>query len=623
MTVSRRATLSFLGSMAGPITLRPGKPSLRRRLGLALALLLLLIGSAVISAWRVTQHSTGEARTLNQTASLRMDVWRIEALRLSGQTQQTEQSIEQYEQRITHLTELIGPDLLPSDGTLPRQIQLEWQNLRPRLSSAPVTTDLTPQLTHFTHQLNRLVQALAWDIEARIHTLRWFQGGVLIAALIITLGIIRHLQRDFFAPLTTLQKAANAVKNGQFSVRIPSRPANELGDLGEAFNTMVERLSALYSGLEDRVEEKTHELQQSNHLLQLLYRTATRLSEQDVTQEVLVAMLEDVEQALGLGPGIVCVRREEDGRAYPIATPLPEAERAALCDALGCTICFGSATPHSVQEYQVGQIQLVSVPLTVGGSWQGVMPFQIKNGHTLIPWQTQILQTLAGHVATALSNARRTEERHRLVVHEERAIIARELHDSLAQSLSYLKIQVALLQAQLNPQLSVESQTTLEELKSGLNSAYRELRALLTTFRLTPGGTPFTEELRAIVNEASRRCGFTIALTQHMNNLELNAQEEIHVTRMIRETLINIERHAAASWAQVIVAANGLRQVELTIEDNGQGWPATLPKEGHFGLDILRERAAQLNGTLTLDSGPHGGARITVSFLAQTPYALH
>ncbi len=599
------------------------KPSLQRRLDAALTLLLFLIAAAVFSTWRITAESSGEASALNQVASLRMALWRIESTRLSGQRQSSVTLIDDFDHQVERLPDLVSSALANERSPFAHRISNAWQPLRSELGMAPDPYNqpqITLHLNALTERIDEVVLAIQSDLESRIHSLRLLQVGILASALALTLFIILQLHRDFFAPLKTLQRAAHAVRNGQFSVRIPSQPANELGDLSDAFNTMVERLAALYSGLEGRVEEKTRELQHTNHLLQLLYRTATRLSEQDLTQEVLLEMLVDVERELGLGPGIVCVRREEDGRAYPLATPLPESERAALCEALGCSICFGSETPGGVREYQVGGTRLVSIPLTGGGHWQGVMPFQIKPGHALIPWQTQILETLAGHVATALANARRTEERHRLAVLEERSIIARELHDSLAQSLSYLKIQVTLLQSRLNPQLSPELQSNVEEIKSGLNAAYRELRELLSTFRLSPGHTHFTEELTAIIHEASRRCGFDVVLVQRMNNLELSASEEIHLTRLIREALINIERHAHASWAQVTLEANTLRQVELRIEDDGIGWSSPLPSEGHFGLDILHERTALLGGALALDSGPRGGARITLTFVAQTPY---
>ncbi|WP_438887220.1 histidine kinase, partial [Bacillus cereus group sp. Bce037] len=80
---------------------------------------------------------------------------------------------------------------------------------------------------------------------------------------------------------------------------------------------------------------------------------------------------------------------------------------------------------------------------------------------------------------------RRIEEQQHVTLINERTIIARELHDSLAQSLSYLKMQVARLERMQQKEATKEAQSAVfDELRNGLNSAYRQLRELLTTFRL-------------------------------------------------------------------------------------------------------------------------------------------
>ena len=377
--------------------------------------------------------------------------------------------------------------------------------------------------------------------------------------------------------------------------------------------------------LEFLVAEKTRELQQRNHSLALLYRATSRLSEGELTQEKLLDLLQDVETELGLGQGIICVRQNDEERAYPLATHMPENERAELCNKLGCTICFGTGPTTGINLHQLGETRLVSVPLTGGGQWEGVMPFQLLPDRPLEPWQIQVLETLGHHVATALANTRRAEERHRLAVFEERSVIARELHDSIAQSLSYLKIQLTLLQNRLGEKLETpdhpEIHKTIDELKAGLGLAYGELRELLNTFRLSPGETPFTESLAQLTQEMSRQCGFTIELEQHMNSMELSANEEVHLLRIVREALVNIRRHANASWARVAVTSDTLRRVQVIVEDNGIGLPPTLPEHHHYGLTIMNDRAASLHGQLHVEPRPEGGTRVDLSFVALTPYA--
>ena len=542
------------------------------RLGLAIGAVTLLALLLGLTAAALAKTSAGEANAINNAGSLRMLAWRAVSEADGHHAESLSATLDAFEQRLAILQDS-GVQLATREDPFietVRQIRDEWHAL-----TAPDTLlqqHLLERMPLFVARIDQLVHLLETDLETKILWLRWTQGVLLfliVALAVATLLMMKH-------------------QNGQ---------------------------------LASLVGEKTRELQHSNRSLQLLYRTTTRLSEGELTQDKLLALLQDVEDELGLGQGIICVRQNDDERAYPLATHIPETERAELCDSLGCTICFGSSASSTPNLHQLGERRLVSVPLTGGGQWQGVMPFQLRAGTTLEPWQTDVLETLGRHVATALANSRRAEERHRLAVYEERSVIARELHDSIAQSLSYLKIQIALLQSRIRDTQHTELLPTVEELKLGLGMAYSELRELLTTFRLSPGQTPFTEELDLLIHELSRRCGFAIQLDQRMGNMELSANEEVHLTSIIREALINIARHAQASWARVTLSADTLRQVAVTIEDNGIGMAPQPPNRHHYGVTIMRDRAAILEGQVHFEARTEGGTRVRLNFVAKTPYA--
>ena len=106
-----------------------------------------------------------------------------------------------------------------------------------------------------------------------------------------------------------------------------------------------------------------------------------------------------------------------------------------------------------------------------------------------------------------------------------------------------------------------------------------------------------------------------------MGNMELSANEEVHLTSIIREALINIARHAQASWARVTLSADTLRQVTVTIEDNGIGMAPQPPNRHHYGVTIMRDRAAILEGQLHFEARAEGGTRVRLHFVAKTPYA--
>src|SRR5690606_32523728 len=148
------------------------------------------------------------------------------------------------------------------------------------------------------------------------------------------------------------------------------------------------------------------------------------------------------------------------------------------------------------------------------------------------------------HVAAALVTARRLQDAQRIGLYRERSVIARELHDSLAQSRSIMKIQVARLGAELD--VGRDPGRIVTELRAGLYGAYRQLRELLTTFRLQVGERGLGGSLEAAIEEFASRSGIEIVLDNRLPDAALSATEQIHVLQIVREALANVLRHARA-----------------------------------------------------------------------------
>jgi two-component system nitrate/nitrite sensor histidine kinase NarX len=211
------------------------------------------------------------------------------------------------------------------------------------------------------------------------------------------------------------------------------------------------------------------------------------------------------------------------------------------------------------------------------------------------------------------------QEARRIAVLEERAAIARELHDSLAQSLSFMKIQLARLQSYQNSSNS-ESREQMKiiasELRHGLDNAYRELRELLATFRVQMDVRGLDFAIESAIEEFSQRSGLPISLDNRLAGAPLTVNEEFHVLHVVREALSNILHHARAQnvWITMAVRRNGA--VTVTIDDDGIGYsPATEIKEAsHHGQTIMKERAFSLGGTIDIAARQSGGTRVKLTF---------
>ena len=200
-----------------------------------------------------------------------------------------------------------------------------------------------------------------------------------------------------------------------------------------------------------------------------------------------------------------------------------------------------------------------------------------------------------------------------LLLMEERATIARELHDSLAQVLSYLRIQLTLLKRSI-PEDNATAQSIMADFSQALNDAYRQLRELLTTFRLTLQQADLPSALREMLDTLQNQTSAKLTLDCRLPTLALDAQMQVHLLQIIREAVLNAMKHANASEIAVscVTAPDGNHTVY--IRDNGIGIGEPKEPEGHYGLNIMRERAERLGGTLTFSQPSGGGTLVSISF---------
>ena len=362
------------------------------------------------------------------------------------------------------------------------------------------------------------------------------------------------------------------------------------------------------------MEEKTAELTIANRSLELLYHSIARLYNGPVAPDTYAILLKDLENVLGVGHGLACLVEAGETHARVIASTLrPDSGDADLCGLMSCAECLAhpALAVHSLQDGR----RVLSLPLKDTEQHYGVLQLEMPPGRELAPWQTQLLDALSRHIGIAIGTARRTEQSRRLSLLEERAALARELHDSLAQSLAYMKIQVSRLKPFIErPGAGSEAGEVLAELREGLNSAYRQLRELLTTFRLRIEGEGLAAALQTTVTEFSGRGGIPITLEAHLAGCTLTSNEEIHTLQIVREALSNVLNHAQARQAEIRVLCNSDGSVSATVTDDGIGVHQPAGAH-HYGMTIMEERARNLGGQLSVENLPAFGTRVTLHFM--------
>lgn len=607
--------------------------SILLRVGVALGVVTVIALAVILVATVFTEQSTGKASAINVAGSLRMQSYsmatRIANLQAGGDgAQAAYDAIDGFEARLRSplLVEALPKDAEAELRQAYEQIDDAWQHTVQPLARAAIVdaarrAEFVADIDRFVARVDEFVVLLERDVEARIQWLRLWLGLAFFAifALVVTAIVLLHV--EVFQPLSELLRSARAVRTGSFRARVNATGPDEMGQLGQAFNLMVEQLARLYGSLEKQVAEKTADLERKNRSLALLYQTTQLLSEKPLDAATLQKVLASLSRALGTEGAVICARHA--GSAYGLPLAGDEAMRAELFDRARCAQCANDGRLGSRTEMtDRGEQRIVSVPLLDGGVSYGMMPLRLPPGRALEAWQLELAQTIGRHIGAALAAAERREEHQRLALLEERSAIARELHDSLAQSLSYTKIQLTRLSALLdgggNPRAA---QTVLDELREGVSSAYRQLRELLTTFRMKVGGASFDAALRDVAGEFGRRAGLAMTIDGELSGVELAANAQIHVLQIVREALTNVEKHARARSVAIELRRGDDGDVGLTIDDDGVGIASNTSPAQHFGLDIMRDRAALLGGTIEIGRRSDGGTRVELRFPARAPFA--
>ena len=608
--------------------------SLLLRLGGMFASITVLAVASMSTSWMVAETTQGSGQAINLAGSLRMQSWRMASIYLRFQQDKTPDHLQNLEQALSRFENDLkaAPILavLPDDEATPlrqvyQQVESRWRTqIKPGLASLPTASASTvadaavlDNIPGFVDQINDLVKQIEEAAEAKIQVMRVILGAAVIATLLVVILSIYLVNNILVHPLRRLLEQADQIGQGNLAVRTDLAGEDEIGRLGQAFNHMAEELSKLYQNLEARVEEKTAELTIANRSLELLYHSIARLYNGPVAHDTYAILLKDLENVLGVGRGLACLVETGADRARVIATTLdPARGDMDVCGLTSCEECLANRA-LSVHQLKSGA-RVLSLPLSDSEHHYGVLQLEMPLGKQLALWQNQLLEALSRHIGIAIGTARRSEQSRRVSLLEERAALARDLHDSLAQSLAYMKIQVSRLKPLVdNPQRGDEAREVLEELREGLNSAYRQLRELLSTFRLRIEGEGLAAALQNTVTEFSNRGGIPVTLEVHLAGCTLTANEEIHALQIVREALSNVLNHARAHQARVEVLCNSDGSVSAIVTDDGVGThqPASAH---HYGMTIMEERAKNLGGQLTVENLPALGTRVTLHFMPST-----
>lgn len=599
------------------------KNSIVFRVGALLTAMTAMAIVSMFSSFIISEMADSDAAAINVSGSLRKQSYQMLSELLAQQDESSFHAIDS--QKLTEFESILTNRVLVhnleknSESSLTfsyKDVAKEWQysvspllkNYRP---SRKNELHLIKTISDFVDQIDQLVFEYQREAEAKIEWLRIIQVVVLFATLLLVYVAMTNIYVHVEQPLKQLTEMALRMKHGELGGSIDIDSHDELGVLAGAFNSMSAALSEVYDNLERKVEDKTKELKRSNDSLKFLFDTARKINEFEDDYD-FQPVLDQVSRLTELKDLDLCLSTPESVKPYIHMLTVDEVPRTS-CDGAHCETCVADSCFVTTNDmgYQV------KFPLIQDEQNYGVLVVRVPFSTSIDGWQYQLIQSVADQIAVALSLRNQTNQDRRVSLLNERTIIARELHDSLAQSLSYLKIQVTRLQKSYDKGSEGDIfQELIDEIREGLASAYRQLRELLSTFRLKIDGDGLKGALTDAVNQLAERSDMKIELNYDIDAIPLSPSEEIHLLQVAKESLQNAIHHSKGTKATLVISENG-KSIKMKVCDDGVGIPDDPEKMNHYGLAIMKERSKHLNGALKLYRQELGGTCVEMEFSPQ------
>lgn len=520
-----------------------------------------------------------DAGLVNISGSLRMQSYRF-LYEMEHHPDKVPARLEQYQHTLEapEIIESLSSNCFIPDSVKKSYVQLQkgWESME----SYILADDRQAYLDHieeYANQVNSFVNEIQAFVELK---LKLAVSMVIIAMLLIIMLAyfgVWYTRKKVVSPLDKLVIASRQVKNEDFNhIELDVNEPNELGFLSSAFTQMSSELAKLYASLEEKVEDKTRRLLSVNRSLLVLFQCSQQLTAKPVDKNVLLHVLQTVldnERLLG-------IELQVYGADY-------------------WNVTIDNAP---FQEWRFNEIVIENEKLAL-----------LRWKPSLLCPDERLIQNVSEMIGRSLYVVQMQKQQQQLVLMEERSIIARELHDSLAQSLTFFKIQVSLLKRNGETAQNWDKQRAiLVDFEKALNEAYSQLRELLATFRLTIEEANLTRALERVLDSLRIRTSAQIRLHCKLPSQIFSAQQQVHVLQIVREAVNNAIKHANATEIDVIAETNADGENCLIIRDNGQGIESDIEPEGHYGLTIMKERSVELNAEFSIRNQPTGGTEVMI-----------
>lgn len=607
-----------------------------------LSLTLMAIGYTLLLSWQLE----GGAAAINEAGSLRMRSYRLGlALQQAVPKSEIDKELAEFDRTIADLQngDPKRPLFLPSSKSIQQQMQVvqrDWQNVvKPHVLAFQSETntqelkiiaqryaDLMPRFVQSVHHLVSLVET---ELAEKTTWLRLCQTALIFLSIAASVALLYLLYLWIIGPVTRMHVGIARMSKDDLSVRLPIESDDEFGGLAKAFNQMADHLQGVYRTLEQRVSQKTAKLQAQNHEMSTLYEIAGFLSGPHNIEELCRGFLRRIMQRTHADGGTV---RILDAQSDHIHITVSEGVSEKMVEEEHCIKkddCFCGAAAQQgvivVRDFrrldpgrlyrckEEGYVSLAVFQIISRDQVIGTFSLHFGKERVVSSEECRLMEILGKNLGSAIENQRLIAKEKEFAVSQERNLLAQGLHDSIAQGLNFLNLQVQMLEDSLNRGETQEIQDIVPLLQAGVQESYEDVRELLSNFRTRLEDSNLESEMRNVVARFQRQTGVHSQINFAGNGAQLAPEQQLQVLFILQEALSNVRKHAQASEVKVLV--ENVRDFSLLVQDNGLGFEVERVAEkgdSHVGLRIMQERADRLSAQFQIQSELGQGTKIAL-----------
>lgn len=641
----------------------------------SLGFLILIVGS-VTATLMVAGFLDRDQVALNTLRQQQARVEQIPALVAAGDVQSWQVIAREVDQALKPVTGRsdgksdYGPGIVLSpterDQLMAQmaRVQETWHLLRREVDQALNTSPGHPPNPRTRATIEQHAAALLAEMNLAVRlyetatgeNMAWLRGiqvALFFSALVFLLEGYWLTNRTVVGPVEALQRAAQRIAAGDLDTPVEVEGQAEFRALAESFETMRVQLKSSHDNLRRAAEVLAAQVAQRTQTLSALYQVVTIASRSLDPVKLLDTALTKALEVMNVEMGGIWLLTSYVDEALDATHARPEAEpglhlvahrglspqlltaveRLQLGEGLTGQVAL-TGKPLSVSDIsqdprlaravaaQEGLRSFAAVPLKAKERVLGVMDVVTRRERPFTAEEMALLVSIGQQIGIALENTillRQTQRQARRVATlEERERIAADMHDGLAQTLSYLHLKAdraeALAAAHSSPALAEE----LAQMRQVLEQVSQEVRHFIGQLCQPPPPSAVLQEIITDV-AAGFANGGRPALVLDMDGtppVVLPAQVHTQVSRILREALTNAHRHAHADQIEVRLRVKDDRAT-LVVEDDGRGFDPTrrvTDGDHHFGLSIMQARAARIGGRLVVQAAPGKGTRVLLTW---------